>query len=393
MRTLLIGLLVVFTFSISCNDHEKDKKETPPSEDISLEVPSEIRVAVFEGYGASPGCITDAVEALKLDKDISAETISAAEIITGGLDNFDVLVIPGGGGSRQYSNMGDLGVQKIIDFVMNKGKGIVGICAGAYLLTNTPGYTCLKLSGAQAIDLEHDERGHGIAEFEMTEEGGEIFPELKDLNSCFVFYYEGPVIIPAENDTISYTSLATMKSDIHLQNNAPEGMTPGKPCFLNSKAGKGKVFLTSCHPETTPGMRWTVPRMARWTAGKELTGYSENVVRPDIYSEEILFDEELNNEESMMFNDLIYGSAREKIKAIERLVEIHSWSARYRIPGLLRDADQNVRLAAAKALVDIEYTSEIDDLEASLLIEKDENCKAELKKCLDALKNMIHINY
>ena len=52
-------------------------------------------------------------------------------------------------------------MERIRNFIRS-GKGAVGICAGAYLFTDTPGYACMHINGGKAIDIEHDNRGHGI---------------------------------------------------------------------------------------------------------------------------------------------------------------------------------------------------------------------------------------
>lgn len=348
-----------------------------------------INVGVYNGFGASAGCITDTLESLKIDPAIIPLEISAADILKGGLNKLDVLVIPGGSGSRQTQNMGFLAAQKVKDFVLKEGKGLVGICAGAYLLSDTPGYACLHIFPVEAIDRVHDERGYGIIEFKINNKGLEIFPELKEREKNYVYYYEGPVCIPAKQNKTPFNQLATMVSDVHHKEGAPAGMTPGKPLYMTAKVGKGNVFISVGHPETTPGMRWMVPRMVRWTIGKKLIPYPGSVVRPDIYSGEILFDKEMRKQEQDLFQVLIYGKSAEKIAAMETLVKVHSWSARYWFAGLLRDADPGVRLAAAKALVAIEYTSAIEDLKSLIPLETDENNKKELKNYLTKMEQMI----
>ena len=82
----------------------------------------------------------------------------------------------------------------------------------------------MALNGAQAIDIEHDNRGHGLSKFTLNEEGKKIFPELSSRDTCYVIYYEGPVFIPSAPDSIRYTLLATMQSDVHKEGNAPAGM-------------------------------------------------------------------------------------------------------------------------------------------------------------------------
>ena len=96
----------------------------------------------------------EAVAAIKLDLEMNVRTITSADIAMNVLDSLDALIIPGGGGSRQFLNLGEENHDRIRKFVAD-GKGAVGICAGAYLFSSTPGYSCLQLNGAKAIDIEH----------------------------------------------------------------------------------------------------------------------------------------------------------------------------------------------------------------------------------------------
>ena len=60
-----------------------------------------------------------------------ARRITADEITSGGLADLDVLVFPGGSGSRQVNDLGAMGVAKVREFIRTAGKGAVGLCAGA----------------------------------------------------------------------------------------------------------------------------------------------------------------------------------------------------------------------------------------------------------------------
>ena len=73
-------------------------------------------------------------------------------------------------GATQYMNLGEENMERIRNFIRS-GKGAVGICAGAYLFTDTPGYACMHINGGKAIDIEHDNCGHGISAFSLTAEG------------------------------------------------------------------------------------------------------------------------------------------------------------------------------------------------------------------------------
>jgi glutamine amidotransferase-like uncharacterized protein len=269
------------------------------------ELNNKIQVAVFDGHGGAQTCIWETVAAVKLDTDMSVRTITTADIANNVLDSLDAIIIPGGGGSRQFLNLSALNQQRIKDFVASGG-GIVGICAGAYLLSNTPDYACMQLNGAQAIDIEHDNRGHGISKFTLTDEGKKIFPEIAKRDTLFVMYYEGPVFIKKENDTISYETLAIMESDVHEEGNAPKNMTNNKPFFITNSYGKGRIFSSIAHPEATPGMMWMIPRMVRWTLNIPIKEYKSEVVNPDIFNREILMSiSDLKQESASQSNRFI----------------------------------------------------------------------------------------
>lgn len=347
-----------------------------------------IRVGVFKGHGASAGSVQNAFEALRIDAAIRPTLVSGADIQAGALDGLDVILFPGGGGGRQFTDLGEKGAVLVRDFVLGKGKGAVGLCAGAYLLSDTPGYTCLRLCPLRAIDREHDERGHGLIAYTLTPEGNEIFPELAGRGDGRVYYYEGPILVPAGDGPPRCSILATMVSDVHLENDAPAGMTPGRPLFVRAEAGHGRVFLSAGHPETTPGLRWVVSRAVRWVARREPVPYPANVVRPGLLVQDILYDKALRDEEAALFQTLMYGATQARIAAIRRLVAIRSWDGPLWIRGFVRSNDADTRLAAARALVELEWTAGIPDLEEAVRAESEPAIRRNLTACLAALKAM-----
>lgn len=100
-----------------------------------------VRVGVFDGHGGAQTCIWETVEAIRLDSDMTVRTITSADIARGVLDGLDAIIIPGGGGTTQYLNLGTRNIIRIKRFIAS-GKGAVGICAGAYLFSDTPDYAC-----------------------------------------------------------------------------------------------------------------------------------------------------------------------------------------------------------------------------------------------------------
>ena len=375
-------LLLVFTFAVAaCKNETKNKAENANASNL-------IKVGVFDKNGDSPDCITDALEALKIDKDIEPRIISAADIMSGDADDIDVFLFPGGSGRSETGSLGEMGQQKIIELVKKQGKGVVGICAGAYILSETPNYPSLALSGGEAIDIEHDHRGHGLVKFSITEAGKKIFPELSDQAICYSQYYEGPVLIPAKDSKYKYQELATMLSDVHTVEGTPSDMTNNRPFFIVTDVEKGKSASIVGHPENTPGMRWIIPRLVRVVAGKELISYNKNVVRPEMHTKEILFTEEISKKQEMALSNLL-KSKEEKLKAMQDIVDINSWSAKKWIPQMMRDNDFDVRLLAAKLTVYLERTDAISDLKAAVKNESNQGNKKQLQEQLQLLENML----
>ena len=389
-RFCVAVLVVIFALSIVWRGCKAQIIETTDNQ--------QIRVGVFNGYGGAQTCIWEAMAACSLDKDIKAQYITTSDIAAGVLDSLDAIVVPGGGGTRQYQNLGAENIRRIKEFVQNGG-GAVGICAGAYLFSNTPEYSCLALNGAQAIDLEHDNRGHGIASFSLTNEGKKIFGEYANDDTLFCMYYEGPVFVPAPDDTIQFVEFATMLSDVHEEGDAPADMTNNRPFFIGNRYGKGKVFSCIAHPEATPGKMWMIARMVRWTQVedddelmKQLVenqhfGQSEEL-KANITNKEILMSVADLKYESSCLKKLVYGEETEKLEVLAWLKAHYSWDAKRWIQGMLFDSCPEVRATAAEYIADIHYLTYLPDMRAAYNAETDVEAKARIGKSLERLQKL-----
>lgn len=352
---------------------------------VSIQPTKHINVGVFDGHGGAQTCIWEAEAAITLDPEMRVRTITTADIASGALDTLHAIIIPGGGGSRQYLNLGAENMRRIRDFVANGG-GAVGICAGAYLFSNTPDYSCMAVNGAKAIDIEHDNRGHGVAKFTLTEAGRALFPEVADRDTLHVMYYEGPVFVPAEGDSLTYTEFAIMQSDVHEEGNAPSNMTNNRPFFIGNMFGKGRVFSSIAHPEGTPGMMWLIPRMVRWTLNMPLGAYAQTAIAPDACGPEMLMSVADLRYESSCFRTFLYGSPEEKIAALDWLYQHQSWDAKRWVQGLLFDGSPEVRLRAAQYIADIAYLRYLPDMRAACAAEQDTEVKKQMQQHLRRLE-------
>ena len=354
----------------------------------SMGVGNKVRVGVFQGNGGAQTCIWETIASIQLDPDMTVRTITTGDIANGVLKDLDAIIIPGGEGTTQYMNLGEENMERIRNFIRS-GKGAVGICAGAYLFTDTPGYACMHINGGKAIDIEHDNRGHGISAFSLTAEGKKLFPELAKRDKSYVMYYEGPVLVKSDNIPLPYTTMAIMETDVHEEGNAPANMTNNRPFFIANEYGKGRVFSSISHPEATPGMMWMIPRMVRWTLRMPVVAYSKRVVNPDLYNREILMTKDDLRKERGYYRTFLYGSPNEKIAALDWLQACRSWDAKRWVQGLLFDNSPAVRERAARFIAETDYLPFLSDLEAACRVERDEQTKQSMMRHFEHLKALL----
>ena len=351
-------------------------------------VGNKVRVGVFQGNGGAQTCIWETIASIQLDPDMTVRTITTGNIANGVLRDLDAIIIPGGEGATQYMNLGEENMERIRNFIRS-GKGAVGICAGAYLFTDTPGYACMHINGGKAIDIEHDNRGHGISAFSLTAEGRKLFPELANRDRSYVMYYEGPVLVKSDSVPLPYTTMAMMETDVHEEGNAPANMTNNRPFFIANEYGKGRVFSSISHPEATPGMMWMIPRMVRWTLRMPVVAYSKRVVNPDLYNREILMTKADLKKEGGYYNTFLYGSPKEKIAALDWLQNCRSWDAKRWVQGLLFDNSPAVRERAARFIAETDYLPFLSDLEAACRVERNAQTKQSMMRHLEHLKALL----
>ncbi|TET72886.1 MAG: hypothetical protein E3J56_04790 [Candidatus Aminicenantes bacterium] len=346
-----------------------------------------VRVGVFADFGTSEICIREALDALNIDPDMEPVRITGPDIANGILDGLDAVVFPGGSGSRQASSLGVRGRSKVTEFI-NNGGGFLGLCAGAYLGSDHPGYDwCLHMADARVLDREHYARGEGLVEVKLTEKGKGFLPELGGKSAFFSYYHDGPLLAPGRNPHIQdYETLAVFQSDVHTENDTPSGIMPGSTFLLRAQKGKGKVVLCAGHPESTPGLRWLVPKSVRWTAGRKAIDYLPYFVKPEKFNREILFDQEWLKKESILLKKLVAKDRSAKLDAMKELAEMGSRKFPRWLKGLLRDSELAVRRAAAKFIGDLDYFMATDDLKQAIEDEKDEQTKQLFQHVLDKLR-------
>ena len=190
--------------------------------------------------------------------------VGSEEIAAGSLDGSDLLVVPGGSGSKEAAAIGEKGREKIVAFVKNGG-GYLGICAGAYLALGNFDWS-LKIIDAKTVSPKW-ERGKGTVKIELTAEGRLLLGDRPGLLD--VLYHNGPIVEPGHLDKLpEFQTLAYFRSEI-AERGVPVGIMVDSPAIFIGRFGKGRVMCISPHPEQTSGLDELVQRAGRWAAGGE----------------------------------------------------------------------------------------------------------------------------
>lgn len=224
-----------------------------------------VHVALYAGSGAGgkgPGNL------LKLFTEAPRHRIlpiGPAEIAAGALKDFDVVIFPGGTGSGQARALGKDGRKRVRAFV-EAGGGYVGICAGAYLAMR--GFSWgVGVLDAKTVSPKW-RRGAGTVKAELTPAGREV---LGTRTGPFAYRYaNGPIFRSGgAKDIPDYTAWALFRTEV-AKNDSPKGVMVNSPAICGAPFGRGRVVISSGHPEQTPGLGTMVLRAVDWAAPRAI---------------------------------------------------------------------------------------------------------------------------
>lgn len=264
-RRMLHALLV----HLGMLDADAPSMPRPPAEAFA--------VALYDAGGVGGAGPRQVEAVLRSVPETMVWRVGAEDLKEGALEGgaFDLVVFPGGSGSKQAAALGEVGRAAVREFV-GEGGGYVGICAGAYLAASNYEWS-LGLSNHKTFCEVFDIPGEGrksmwyrgaSAEVRMalSEEGREI---LGGRTSEFaVRYHNGPIVSAAGHAELpEYRVWAWFRSEVSRY--APqEGTMVDTPAIIASEFREGRVVCISPHPESMPALRPMVARAMAWAAGQ-----------------------------------------------------------------------------------------------------------------------------
>lgn len=244
----------------------------------SAEEATRIRVAVYDAGGTGGHGVENLTRILERSPEsmpaFVLHHVGPADIRAGVLNQFDVVIFPGGSGSKEAAAIGEEGRKAVRKFV-ESGGGYVGICAGAFLATAKYDWSLALVNAKTFTGKRHIPgvgeksmwfRGTGTVKMELTDEGKKILGDLP--GPVELRYANGPILSPAGKEGLpEYVSLAFFRTEISKYEPQKETMID-TPAIVASEFGGGRAIAISPHPEATAGLESLVQRTVAWVAGK-----------------------------------------------------------------------------------------------------------------------------
>ena len=205
---------------------------------------------------------------------IPFELISTEDVLNGTLENFDILMVPGGWANQKGKKLGKTGKEEIREFI-KCGGGFLGFCGGAGLALDVP-------DGLALLPVRRKKAERRLINF-----SGGVFLQptqpyhhmWKGINPPYEFFVWWPSQFEIEDTTAvrilaSYQSAGTdfRVSDLNVEDIECWGgkwerwesiygitLNPkvlwGEPSIIEGSFGKGKVILSYVHLDTPMHMR------------------------------------------------------------------------------------------------------------------------------------------
>jgi len=162
--------------------------------------PRPVKIALYDGRGADREFSNPLTEVLEMGG-FGYDYVDDGQIRGGRLGEYDILIVPGSpdAGECYYAGLGDLGLERIRQFIAGRGH-YLGVCGGAYLpLTsyNKLNHCWLNaVSATEEQDLDYWRTGSGFVRCRIDDNEHPVFCGMVAgvTNSINIVYWEGPAI-------------------------------------------------------------------------------------------------------------------------------------------------------------------------------------------------------
>ncbi len=225
-----------------------------------------VRTGVFVGRGPGGAGVMEWVRIVNESPELALTLVDSEMIAKGALDQLDLFVMPGGSSPRIKRDLGTNGTARIKDFI-RRGGGYVGTCAGCCLLLD-PVYDQRRGIGVIPF-YRSGSKGQTVLPVTVNEKGAAALGLNK--GTYGLRYSYGPVLEPSTNavEGAKFEVWATNAGDFEKPGGKPEMY--GRAAIVGGTYGKGRVVVTSCHPEYYLNTRVFVTGAFGYVTGRQVT--------------------------------------------------------------------------------------------------------------------------
>ena len=230
-----------------------------------------LRIAVYDAGGVGGSGPQNLDRVLRGMPAVLARRVGAEDVREGSLTQFDVVIFPGGSGSKQAAALEAKGRAAVQAFVKDGG-GYIGICAGSYLAAANYSWS-LGISNhktfCETIELPNIGRKSmwyrgpsATVKMELTEAGRAILGAKSGVFD--VRYQNGPIMSPMGVKGLgAFRTLANFRSEVSRYE-PQKGTMVNTPAIIAGEYGKGRVLSISPHPESSTALYSLVANGIRW---------------------------------------------------------------------------------------------------------------------------------
>ncbi|MEM7233351.1 MAG: succinylglutamate desuccinylase/aspartoacylase family protein [Planctomycetota bacterium] len=200
------------------------------------------RVAVYDALGSSESSCLNIENALRNDRCI-VRRVDGVDLRSGDLEFFDVVLFPGGSGSKQGRALGAEGRKAIQDFV-RRGGAYLGVGAGAFLAASETRNSLELVAGE--ISVDDADKGKDLT---WTKLASKVFGSLENSS----------VEVDRKQKRRGFRSLDGKGSKFEVLATWPRGSA----AWITATYGSGRVVCSTVHP-STPADSSRLQRLARF---------------------------------------------------------------------------------------------------------------------------------
>ena len=229
-----------------------------------LRAAEKLRVGLYVDAGSRGSGVLYWAQLLANSPQLELTLLEGADLRDGKLDGLDLLVMPGGASGAQFRSMGEQGAAAVRRFVA-RGGAYVGTCAGLHSAMNKPNRIGLlaftRVDGASGAEAP--------LSVKFTPEGAARFGIAP--GSYLVRYSHGPIIVPAAQPGEGRSEVVAAYSSSITPLGRDNRSFFGAPAAVYGEYGKGRIAVTSFHPESYASTRCIAIGMIYATTGVKPT--------------------------------------------------------------------------------------------------------------------------